>query len=103
MSFENPDPNDGQRMVKGSDIFVAELVKMGVDRIFYVAGEEILDIMESLKIKFEVTHTAPGGELNRPPPGAAHRPRRRLPGDVRPGALSFCNGAAHAHLAGCRW
>lgn len=61
MNAKNPDPNgDGQRMVKASDLLVSALENEGVALIFYVAGEEILDIMEALrtsKIKLMMTHT----------------------------------------------
>lgn len=59
MNAKNPDPNgDGQRMA--SDLLVSALENEGVALIFYVAGEEILDIMEALrtsKIKLMMTHT----------------------------------------------
>ncbi|WP_182566501.1 thiamine pyrophosphate-binding protein, partial [Rhizobium leguminosarum] len=46
-------------MVKGSDILVRVLENEGVERIYGVPGEEILDIMDSLskskKIKFVPT------------------------------------------------
>ncbi|WP_246729260.1 thiamine pyrophosphate-binding protein, partial [Rhizobium leguminosarum] len=55
-----------QRKVKGSDRVVAVLEKMGAERIYGVPGEEILDIMESLrksKIKFVPTRTEWGAAL----------------------------------------
>lgn len=96
-------PQGEPRMIKGSDLFVSALENEGVDRIFGVAGEELLGIWESLrksKIKLVKTRTEWGAVLM----AAAHY---RLTGRTGvciatcgPGALNFANGAGYALLGG---
>ncbi|WP_246731304.1 thiamine pyrophosphate-binding protein [Rhizobium leguminosarum] len=91
-------------MIKGSDRVVAVLEKMGAERIYGVPGEEILDIMESLrkskKIKFVPTRTEWGAALMAATEGRlTGRPGVSL-ATCGPGALNFPNGAEYAHLGG---
>ncbi|WP_434153454.1 acetolactate synthase large subunit [Sinorhizobium meliloti] len=90
-------------MIKGSDLFVSALENEGVEYIFGVPGEEVLQIWESLrksKIKLVTTRTEWGAVLM----AAAHY---RLTGRTGvciatcgPGALNFANGAGYALLGG---
>ncbi|MDX0179268.1 acetolactate synthase large subunit, partial [Sinorhizobium meliloti] len=90
-------------MVKGADLFVSALENEGVDRIFGVAGEELLGIWESLrksKIKLVKTRTEWGAVLM----ATAHGRLTGRPGaciaTCGPGALNFPNGAGYALLGG---
>ncbi|MGZ2452585.1 thiamine pyrophosphate-dependent acetolactate synthase large subunit-like protein [Rhizobium ruizarguesonis] len=90
-------------MIKGSDLCVAVLEKMGVKRIYGVPGEEILDIMESLrksKIEFVPTRTEWGAALMAATEGRLTGRPGVCVATCGPGALNFPNGAEYAHLGG---
>ncbi|WP_376774268.1 thiamine pyrophosphate-binding protein [Rhizobium laguerreae] len=94
-----------KRKVKGSDLFVRGLEEQGVKCIFGIPGEEVLDIMESIrksktKIKFVTTRSEWGAALM----AATYE---RLTGKTGvclatcgPGMLNFPNGAGYAFLCG---
>ncbi|MBY5801979.1 thiamine pyrophosphate-binding protein, partial [Rhizobium leguminosarum] len=87
-----PQSDKRRKRIKGSDLFVAVLEEMGVERIYGVPGEEILDIMESLrksKIKFVPTRTEWGAALMAATEGRlTGRPGVSL-ATCGPGALNF--------------
>ncbi|WP_168319082.1 thiamine pyrophosphate-binding protein [Rhizobium leguminosarum] len=92
-----------KRKVKGSDLFVRELENQGVERIFYIPGEETLDLLESLRT------SRIGLSLNRMEQGAIYMAANygRLTGKtgvclatLGPGALNFANGAEYARING---
>lgn len=87
--------------MKGSDLFVKCLENEGVEYIFGVPGEEVLDIMDSLSrsnIKFIVTRHEHGAAFIADVYGRlAHRPGVCL-STLGPGATNLITGVADAYL-----
>src|SRR5260221_2091924 len=88
-------------MAKGADLLVGALEIEGVDRIFPLPGEEILDVLESLrhsKIKLVLTRHEQAAAFM----AATHGRLTGQPGvclsTLGPGALNFTTAAAYAHL-----
>lgn len=87
--------------MKGSDLFVKCLENEGVEYIFGVPGEEILDILDSLsrsKIKFIVTRHEHGAAFMANVYGRiTHKPGVCL-STLGPGATNLITGVADAYL-----
>ncbi|MBB4342871.1 acetolactate synthase-1/2/3 large subunit [Rhizobium leguminosarum] len=94
-----------KRKVKGSDLFVRGLEEQGVKCIFGIPGEEVLDIMESIrksktKIKFVPTHTEWAAALMAANYGRLTGKTGVCLATCGPGVLNFPNGAGYAFLGG---
>ncbi len=87
--------------MKGSDLFVKCLENEGVEYIFGVPGEEVLDLLDSLsrsKIKFIVTRHEHGAAFMADVYGRlSHRPGVCL-STLGPGAMNLITGVADAYL-----
>jgi acetolactate synthase-1/2/3 large subunit len=87
--------------MKGSDLFVKCLENEGVEYIFGVPGEEVLDLLDSLsrsKIKFIVTRHEHGAAFMADVYGRiSHRPGVCL-STLGPGATNLITGVADAYL-----
>lgn len=87
--------------MKGSDLFIKCLENEGVECIFGVPGEEVLDLLDSLSrstIKFIVTRHEQGAAFMADVYGRlSHKPGVCL-STLGPGAMNLITGVADAHL-----
>ncbi|WP_261337095.1 acetolactate synthase large subunit [Rhizobium leguminosarum] len=96
-------PEGEQREVKGSDLFVRALENQGVTCIFYIPGEETIDLFHSLSnstIKVVPTHTEWAPALMAANWGRLTGRTGVCITTCGPGALNVPNGAEYARLNG---
>jgi acetolactate synthase-1/2/3 large subunit len=92
-----------KKRVKGSDVLIATLEKLGVERIFGIPGEDILhiwDALESSKIELVLTRHEQGAGYMAAASGRLTGRAGVCIGTCSPGALNFFNAAAYALLGG---
>lgn len=89
--------------MKVSDLIVSALVEQEVKYIFGVAGEETLDLLDSLKdsqIEYVPTRHEQGAAYMAATVGRVTGQAGVVLATVGPGALNLVNGIAHAQLGG---